>query len=113
MARDYSTGFRLENEPAESGEDPVVSKKFRITIDVVATLASGPQGGVQPRSPEDVSHTKELTERLLARPGTLDRLLRRRAVEATWQAGRRILEAEYGLGGATEDELLEPIFAEL
>jgi hypothetical protein len=71
MARDYSTGFRLENEPTESGEDPVVSKKFRITIDVVVTLASGPQGGAHPRSPVDVSHTKELTERLLARPGIL------------------------------------------
>ena len=37
-----------EKEPPESIEYPVVRKKFRITIDVEATLAAGPRGGELP-----------------------------------------------------------------
>jgi hypothetical protein len=48
MAKDYSTGLKLENEVAESTDYPVVRKKFRVTIDVEATLAAGPQGEVLP-----------------------------------------------------------------
>jgi len=89
-----------------------VRKKFRVTIDVEATLASGPQGGMLPPSPEDVCHTEALTERLLAQPELVDRLLRCRAVEVARQAGKA-LEAEYGWGEISEDESLGPIFAEL
>ena len=112
MAKDYSTGLKLENEPSKSVDQPVVRKKFRVTIDVEATLASGPQEGMLPYSPEDVSHTKALTERLLAQPDLVDRLLRCRAVEVARQAVKR-LEAEYGWGGSSERELLGPIFAKL
>ena len=112
MARNYSTGLKLENEPPESIDYPVVRKKFRVTIDVEATLAAGSQGGVLPPSPEDVSYSKGLMERLLAQPELVDRLLRCRAVEAARRAGRA-LEAEYGWGDASEHELLGPIFAEL
>jgi hypothetical protein len=112
MARDYSRVFKLENASSESFEAPVVRKKFRVTIDVEATLASGPQGGMLPPSPEDVSHTEALTERLLAQPELVDRLLRCRAVEVARQAGKA-LEAEYGWGEISEDELLGPIFAGL
>jgi hypothetical protein len=59
-----------------------------------------------------VSHTEALTERLLAQPGLVDRLLRCRTVEVARQAGKA-LEAEYGWAGISEDELLGPIFAEL
>ncbi len=112
MAKKYSTGLELENEPPESIDYPVVRKKFRVTIDVEATLSAEPQGGVLPPSPEDVSHTKALMERLLAQPKLVDRLLCCRAVEAARRAGRA-LEAEYGWGRASEYELLGPIFAEL
>ena len=109
---DNDIGLKLENEPPESIDYPVVRKKFRITIDVEAILDAGPQGGVLPPSPEDVLHTKALTERLLAQPELVDRLLRFRAVEVARQAGRA-LETEYGWGETSEHELLAPIFAEL
>ena len=112
MTKDYSRVFKLENEPSKFVETPVVRKKFRVTIDVEATLASGPQGGMLSPSPEDVAHTEALTERLLAQPELLERLLRCRAVEVARQAGKA-LEAEYGRGEISEDGLLGPIFAEL
>ncbi len=112
MAKDYSRVFKLENEPSEFVETPIVRKKFRVTIDVEATLASGTQGGMLPPSPEDMSHTEALTERLLAQPELVDRLLRCRAVEVAKQAGKA-LEADYGWGEISEDELLGPIFAVL
>jgi hypothetical protein len=65
-----------------------------------------------PPSPEGVCHTEALTERLLAQPELVDRLLRCRAVEVARQAGKA-LESEYGWGEISEDELLGPIFAEL
>jgi hypothetical protein len=113
MARNYSRVFKLENESSEFVETPIVRKKFRVTmIDVEATLASGPQGGMLPPSPEDVCRTEALTERLLAQPELVDRLLRCRAVEVARQAGKA-LEAEYEWSEISEDELLGPIFAEL
>jgi hypothetical protein len=112
MAKDYSRVLKLENELSEFVETPVVRKKFRVTIDVEATLASGPQGETLPPSPEEVFHTEALAERLLAQPELVDRLLRCRAVEVARQAGKA-LEAEYGWGEISEDKLLGPIFAEL
>ena len=112
MAKNYSAGLELENELAELIDYPVVRKKFRVTIEVEATLAPEFQGGVLSPSAEEVSHTKALMERLLAQPELVERLLRCRAVEAARQAGR-VLEAEYGWGTVSEHELLGPIFAEL
>ena len=40
MTKDYSRVFKLENEPSKFVETPVVRKKFRVTIDVEATLSS-------------------------------------------------------------------------
>ena len=108
---DNDIGLKLENEPPESIDYPVVRKKFRITIDVEAILAAGPQG-VLPPSREDVLHTKALTEQLLAQPELVDRHLRCRAVEVARQASRA-LETEYGWGETSEHELLGPIFADL
>jgi hypothetical protein len=112
MAKDYSRAFNLDNRPSELVETTVVRKKFRVTIDVEATLASKPQGETLLHSPEGVCHTKTFTERLLTQPELVDRLLRCRAVEVARQAGKA-LEAEYGWGEISEDELLGPIFAAL
>src|SRR5919107_2210321 len=112
MRKDYSRVFKLDNGPSELLETPIVRKKFRVTIDVEATLASRPQGGMLPPSPEGVRHTEALTERLLAQPELVDRLLRCRAVEVARQAGKA-LEAEYGWGEISEAELLGSIFGEL
>ena len=48
MAKDYGRVFKLENGPSKLVETPVVCKKFRVTIDVQATLASGTPGGMLP-----------------------------------------------------------------
>jgi hypothetical protein len=112
MAEKNDTGLKLENALPESIDYPIVRKKFRVTIDVEATLDSGLQGGVLLTSPEGVLHTKALVERLLAQPELVEWLLRCRAVEAARRAGKA-LEVEYGWGGASEHELLEPIFADL
>ncbi len=103
---------QAREQPSEFLETPAVRKKFRVTIDVEATLAARPQGGTLLCSSEEVSHTEALTERLLDQPELVDRLLRCRAVEVAKQAGKA-LEAEYGWGEISEDELLGPIFAEL
>jgi hypothetical protein len=41
-------GVEGEKEPPESIEYPIVRKKFRVTIDVEATLAAEPRGGELP-----------------------------------------------------------------
>jgi hypothetical protein len=112
MTKDDSKVSELDNGPSELAETAIVRKKFRVTIDVEATLASGPQGGTLPPSQEGVCHTEALTERLLTKPELVDRLLRCRAVEVAKQAGNA-LEVAYGWGETSEYELLGPIFAEL
>jgi hypothetical protein len=99
-------------EPPASIEYPVVRKKFRVTIDVEATLTGGPRGGALPPAPENVPHTRAIMERLQAQPELVDRLLRYRAVDAAKQAGRA-LEVEHRQSGASEQELLGQIIAEL
>lgn len=108
----YSTGLKLENEPPVSSDYPVVCKRFRVAIDVEATLAAGSPSGDLPPAPESAPFTRALMERLLAQPKLVARLLRCRAVEAARRAGRA-LEFGYEWGGASEDELLGPIFADL
>jgi hypothetical protein len=93
-------------------EYPVVRKKFRITIDVEATLSGGPRGGELPPAPENVPHTRALIERLEAQPELVDRLLRYRAVDALKQAGKA-LEVEHREAGASEQELLGQVVTEL
>lgn len=52
MAEYNSAGTERQMEPPASIEYPVVRKKFRITIDVEATLTGGPRGGELPPAPE-------------------------------------------------------------
>jgi hypothetical protein len=89
-----------------------VRKKFRVTLDVEATLAAGPRGGELPPAPEIVPHTRALMELLKGRPELVDGLLRSRAVDAIKQAGKA-LEVERRQSGASEHELLEQISAAL
>ena len=67
-----SASARVEGakEPPESIEYPIVRKKFRVTIDVEATLAAGPRGGELPPAPESVPHTRALMELLRANPSS-------------------------------------------
>ena len=82
VAENNSAGVERQKEPTTSIEYPVVRKKFRVTIDVEATLAAGPRGGALPPAPENVPYTRALMERLQAQPELVDRLLRSRAVDA-------------------------------
>jgi hypothetical protein len=112
VAENNSAGVERQKEPTTSIEYPVVRKKFRVTIDVEATLAAGPRGGALPPAPENVPYTRALMERLQAQPELVDRLLRSRAVDAAKQAGKA-LEVEHRERGASEQELLGQIIAEL
>ena len=105
-----SASARVEGEkdPSEPIEYPIVRKRFRVTIDVEATLAAGPRGGELPPDPESVPHTRALMELLQAQPELVDGLLRGRAVDAVKQAGKA-LEIEHRQSGASERELLEQI----
>lgn len=107
-----SAGVAGAKEPPESIEYPIVRKKFRVTIDVEATLAAGPRGGELPPAPKSVPHTRALMELLQAQPELVDGLLRSRAVDAVKQAGKA-LEIEQRHSGASEHELLEQISAAL
>jgi hypothetical protein len=106
-----ATNLKLENELSVSIDYPVVRKRFRVTIDVEATLGADSRRAL-PTAPQDVPQIRALMELLLAQPEIVDRLLRCRTVEVTRQAVKR-LGVEYGWGGISEDELLGPIFAEL
>jgi hypothetical protein len=109
-----SASARVEGEkdPSESIEYPIVRKRFRVTIDVEATLAAGPRGGELPPAPESVPHTRALMELLRAQPELVNGLLRSRAVEAVKQAGKA-LEIEHRQSGTSEHELLKQISAAL
>ena len=107
-----SARVEVEKELPESIEYPIVRKKFRVTIDVEATLAAGPRGGELSPAPESVPHTRALMELLQAQPELVDGLLRSRAVDAVKQAGKE-LEIEHKQNGASEHELLEQISAAL
>jgi hypothetical protein len=112
MAENNSAGIEREKGPPPSIEYPVVRKKFRLTIDVEATLTGGPRSGELPPAPENVPHTRALMERLQAQPELVDRLLRYRAVDAVKQAGKA-LEVEHREAGASEPELLRQVIAQL
>ena len=112
MAEKNGSSLKQESEPSFSIDYPVVRKKFRVTVDVEATLAAGPRGGAQPPAPEDQLHTRILMERLMSQPHLVDRLLRYRVAEAVRHAGK-VLEVEYARGEGSERGLLGQLFAEL
>ena len=94
-----------------STHSPRVCRTFRISIDIETTL--------DPESHELASHRafgsrcqQALVQRLLAHPEVLRQLLRACAVDEPKPA-RKLLEAEYGWGRASEQQLLQPIIEEL
>src|SRR5918998_683099 len=107
-----SAGVEGEKDSSESIEYPIVRKKFRVSIDVEATLAAGPRGGELPPAPESVPHTRALMKLLQAQPEIVDGLLRSRVVDAVKQAGKA-LEIEHRQSGASEHELLGQISSAL
>jgi hypothetical protein len=88
-----------------------VCRTFRITIDIETTIDSQSHDLALPQA--SGSHYQQaLVQGLLAHPEVLRQLLRSFAVDALKPASK-LLEAEYGWGRASEQQLLQPIIAEL
>jgi hypothetical protein len=89
----------------------LVRQTFRITVDVETIIKASPRETLG-NGPEDERNHQALVQHLLAHPSALCQLLRSSAVEALLPA-KKLLEAEYGWGRSSEQQLLQPIMAEL
>jgi len=89
----------------------LVRRTFRITVDVETIVTAKPRETLG-NGPEDECAHQELVRQLLAHPPVLSQLLRSSAVEALLEA-QQLLEAEYGWGRISEQQLLQPLVAEL
>jgi hypothetical protein len=89
----------------------LVRRTFRITVDVETFVTAEPYETPGNGSEEERSH-QALVQQLLAHPAVLSQLLRSSAVEALLSA-KKLLEAEYGWGRISEQQLLQPLVAEL
>jgi hypothetical protein len=90
---------------------PLVRRTFRMTIDVEASI--DPESyGVSPQLPQESGYQQALVRSLVAHPEVVRQLLRSIAVDAL-TPGRKLLEAEYGWGRGSDQQLLQPIIEEL
>jgi hypothetical protein len=94
-----------------SAKSPLVRRTLRITVDVETTVNTEPSATGDARAEQARFH-QALVQRLLAHPTRLEQLLRSSAVEALLPA-KKMLEAEYGWGRISDQQLLQPIIAEL
>jgi hypothetical protein len=90
---------------------PLARRTFRMTIDVEASI-DPVSHDLAPQLPEESSYQQALVRSLLAHPKVLHQLLRSIAVDAL-TLGRKLLEAEYGWGRGSDQQLLQPIIEEL
>ena len=94
-----------------SPQPPLVRRTFRITIDVETTLdPASPE--CPPNLREGAHYQQALIHVLQAHPSVLRQFLRALAVDALKTASG-LLEAEYGWGLASDQQLLQPVFAQL
>ena len=89
----------------------LVQQTFRITVDIETIVTAKPRETLG-NGPEDERSHQALVQHLLAHPPVLSQLLRSSAVEALLPA-KKLLEAEYGWGRISEQQLLQPLVAEL
>jgi hypothetical protein len=90
---------------------PLVRRTFRMTIDVEASI--DPESyDLAPQLPEQSAYQQALVRNLLAQPEVLRQLLRSVAVDAL-TSGKKLLEAEFGWGRGSDQQLLQPIIEEL
>ena len=94
-----------------STHSPLVRRTFRITIDIETTIDPESHDRA-PYPSEGTRYQQALVGGLLAHPEVLRQLLRALAVDALTPA-RKLLEAEYGWGRASDQQLLQPIITEL
>jgi hypothetical protein len=90
---------------------PLFRRTHRIIVDVETTVNDEPSE-TGDASAEQVHFHQALVQRLLADPARLEPLLRASAVAALLEA-QKLLEAEYGWGRTSEQQVLQPIVAEL
>ena len=91
----------------KSPAEPATRRTYRFTVDIEATLASGPGEGSAGLSwDEAVHHHGDLIGRLLDRPKLLEGLLRSSAIEALGRA-REQLRTERGWGRTPEQDILD------
>jgi hypothetical protein len=94
-----------------STHSSLVRRTFRITIDIETTIDPDSHG-LAPHHPERLRYQRALVQSLLAHPGVLQQLLRAFAV-VSLKPTSKLLEAEYEWGRASDQQLLQPIIAEL
>ena len=94
-----------------STQVPQLRRTFRITIDVESSI--DPESyGFSLQHPAESGYQQALVRSLLAHPDLLRQLLRSIAVDALTPS-RKLLEAEYGWGCGSDQQLLQPIIEEL
>ena len=90
---------------------PLVRRTFRMTIDVEASI--DPESyGFSPQLPQEAGYQQALVRSLVAHPEVVRQILRSIAVDALTPS-RKLLEAEYGWGRGSDQQLLQPIIVEL
>ena len=89
----------------------LVRRTFRISVDIETTVMASPREMMSDGKTHE-RYYQALVQHLLAHPPALRDLLRASAVEALLEA-KTLLEAEYGWGKTSAQQVLQPISAEL
>jgi hypothetical protein len=88
-----------------------IKRRFRVAIDVEAAVQSTPHEELR-FQPEHLRYHQALVQQLQAHPAQLNHLLRAAATTAMKQA-MQLLIAEYGWGGVSDQQMLQPLIANL
>jgi hypothetical protein len=94
-----------------SPQPTLLRRMFRITIDIETTLDPA-SSDCTPHLREGAHYQQALIHGLQANPEALRQFLQALAVDALTPASR-LLKAEYGWGRASDQQLLQPVIAEL
>ncbi|MBK9942352.1 MAG: hypothetical protein IPP13_12130 [Kouleothrix sp.] len=88
-----------------------LKRTFQVTIDIEATVQETPPEE-RCSQPAHLRYHRALVQQLQAHPAQLHHLLRAAATSAMQQA-TQLLVAEYGWGGVSDQQLLQPLIARL
>jgi hypothetical protein len=86
---------------------PIVRRRFRISVDIETAI-----NAVSDDAAERTQYYQAFVQQLLANPKILDQLLRGSAVDALKEA-QKMIAIEYGWNRTSEQQLLQPIIAQL
>jgi hypothetical protein len=88
-------------------KSPIVRRRFRISVDVETTINAASDD-----TAERAQYYQAFVQQLLANPNILDQLLRGSAADALKEA-QKMIAIEYGWNRVSEQQLLQPIIAQL